>query len=59
MDEHSTPNDHHNGRIYVKFGPHPTDEMPIEWAEKMFTIWKERQPNQFGKLLAEVITSPR
>jgi hypothetical protein len=46
-------------RVYVSFGPHYTDEMPIEWAEKMLTLWKERQPNLFGKLLAEVVTGDR
>lgn len=45
-----------NGRVYVKFGPHATDEMPIEWAVKILTTWRERQPAQFGKMLAEVVT---
>jgi hypothetical protein len=46
-------------RVYVKFGPHQTDEMPREWAEKMLANWKERQPTQFGKYLAEVVTGTK
>jgi hypothetical protein len=41
---------------YVSFGPLPTQEMPREWAEKMLTLWRERNPAQFGKLLSEVVT---
>lgn len=48
-----------NGKVYVKFGPRPTEEMPREWAEKMLALWKEKQPSQFGKYLAEVITGGR
>jgi hypothetical protein len=48
-----------NGKIYVKFGPRDVEEMRIEWAEKMLTLWKERAPNQFGKYLAEVVTGGR
>jgi len=46
-------------KIYVRFGAHPTDEMPIEWAEKILTKWRDRNPSQFGKLLAEVVTEGR
>lgn len=59
MDTEFTGNGAGNGKVYVKFGPHETDEMPREWAEKMLTLWKERQPSQFGKLLAEVVTGGR
>lgn len=48
-----------NGKVYVRFGPRPTEEMPREWAEKMLALWKEKQPSQFGKYLAEVITGGR
>ena len=43
-------------KVYVRFGSLPTQEMPREWAEKMLTLWRERQPAHFGKLLAEVVT---
>lgn len=59
MDEPSTSNGSSNGKIYVKFGPRDTEEMPIQWAEKMLTIWKDRNPAQFGKMLAEVVTGSR
>jgi hypothetical protein len=45
-----------NGKIYVKFGPGPTQEMPIEWAEKMLTDWRQRDAARFGKALAAVVT---
>lgn len=40
-------------RVYVSFGPLPNQEMPLEWAEKMLTAWREKNANQFGKALAE------
>lgn len=46
-------------RIYVRFGPLPTQEIPIEWAERMLTQWCERQRSAFGKALAEVATTER
>lgn len=46
-------------RIYVRFGPLPTDEMPIEWAEKMLTNWRDKNRAQFGKALVEVIAGSR
>ena len=45
-----------NGKVYVRFGPLDTQEMRIEWAEKMLTALKEKHPAQFGKLLAEAAT---
>jgi hypothetical protein len=45
-----------NGKIYVKFGPGPAQEMPIEWAEKMLTDWRQRDAARFGKALAAVVT---
>ena len=47
MDSENTP----NGRIYVKFGPHESDEMPLRWAEKMLTELHQSKPAEFGKLL--------
>lgn len=48
-----------NGKVYVKFGPRDTQEMPLEWAEKMLTALKEKHAAQFGKLLAEAATADR
>jgi hypothetical protein len=48
-----------NGKVYVRFGPLPTQEMPREWAEKMLTAWRERNASQFGKFLAEAATAGR
>lgn len=59
MDEITPQNGHGNGRVYVKFGPGETQEMPLEWAEKMLTEWRNRDPSRFGKALAEVVTGGR
>jgi hypothetical protein len=56
MDEVNGQNSNGNGHVYVKFGPRDTEEMRLEWAEKMLTLWKDRNPAQFGKMLAEVVT---
>jgi hypothetical protein len=48
--------DAEHATVYVKFGPGPTQEVPLEWAESMLTLWRERQPKQFGDMLAEVVT---
>ena len=45
-----------NGRVYVRFGPLDTHEMPIEWAEKLLTDWRDKAPAAFGKALAKVVT---
>jgi hypothetical protein len=55
VDESQAP----NGKVYVKFGPGVTQEMPLDWAVKMLSNWRERQPAQFGKMLAEVVTGQR
>ena len=47
------------GPVYVRFGPRPTQEMPIDWAVKMLTEWREKHPAQFGKALAEAATADR
>lgn len=39
-------------KIYVRFGPMPTQEMPIEWAETMLAEWRDAHPAQFGKALS-------
>jgi hypothetical protein len=45
--------------VYVRFGPRPTQEMPLDWAEKMLSAWKEKDPSRFGKALAEAATADR
>jgi hypothetical protein len=59
VDDYSAPNSAPNGKVYVKFGPGPTDEMPIDWAVKVLTNWRVAHPAQFGKALAEVVTGQR
>lgn len=59
MDETAPQGGPRNAKVYVKFGAHPTDEMPIEWAEKILTAWREKSPSQFGKALAAVVTAGR
>jgi len=46
-------NGHTNGKIYVKFGPRPTQEMPIEWAETILTELAAKHSAMFGNLLRE------
>jgi hypothetical protein len=45
--------------VYVRFGPRPTQEMPLDWAVRMLSAWKEKDPNRFGKALAEAATADR
>ena len=45
-----------NGTVYVQFGPKDTQQMPIEWATEMLTMWREKKPVEFGRMLAEVVT---
>lgn len=59
MEQDGQPNHAGNGKIYVKFGHLPNQEMPREWAEKMLTKWREKKPTEFGKMLAEVVTGER
>jgi hypothetical protein len=42
--------------VRVKFGGRPSQNMPLMWAERMLTLWCERDPQRFGTLLAEVAT---
>jgi hypothetical protein len=39
--------------VYVRFGPRPTQVMPLDWAEQILTEWARSHPPQFGKALAE------
>jgi hypothetical protein len=52
MDD-GAQNGHSNGKIYVAFGAGETDEMPLEWAARMLTAWRDKNPSAFGKALAE------
>jgi hypothetical protein len=56
MDDTTGQNGTGNGKVYVRFGSLPTQEMPREWAEKMLSAWRESNPTAFGKALAAVIT---
>jgi hypothetical protein len=60
MDNETAPHSGHQAtKVYVKFGTHPTDEMPLEWAEAILTAWRDKSPGQFGKALAAVVTGGR
>jgi len=52
MDENDSANGS-NGKVYVKFGPRPNQEMPVEWAEYVLARLAETHASMFGKLLAE------
>ena len=45
-----------NGAICVRFGPKDNQEMHLETAEAVLTLWRERKPKDFGSYLAEVLT---
>ena len=40
----------------VSFGPKQWQTMQPEVASMLLTLWRERQPAQFGSYLAEVLT---
>jgi len=40
----------------VSFGPKEWQSMQPEVASMLLTLWRERQPAQFGAYLAEVLT---
>ena len=52
----SDGNGHVDSTVYVRFGPKETQEIHLETAQEMLTLWRERDPSKFGKLLAEVLT---
>lgn len=43
----------------IRFGPKPHQELSPEVAELMLTLWREKNPAQFGAVLAEVMTGER
>ena len=43
----------------VRFGPRPTQTMPLEWAEIMLTQLCERDRKRFGDLLASAAVEGR
>jgi hypothetical protein len=45
--------------LRIKFGPKPHQELSPEVAELMLTLWREKNPAQFGAVLAEVMTGER
>lgn len=45
-----------NGATCVRFGPNDNQEMHLETAEQVLTLWRERKPKDFGAYLAEVLT---
>lgn len=41
--------------IRVRFGPNPTQTMPIEWAEDLLSKFRDQYPSPFVKLMGEVV----
>jgi hypothetical protein len=41
--------------VRVRFGPGPTEHMPIEWAEKLLRHIKETKPLVFGEAMLAVL----
>ena len=54
MDTDSNGNGHRDGTIYVKFGPRPNQEMPLDWAEDLLTILATEHQKVFSQLLPRV-----
>lgn len=54
MSDNGESNDHSDGTIYVKFGPRPNQEMPIEWAEDLLTLLASEHQRVFSQLLPRV-----
>jgi len=55
MDQETGQNEMKNGNVYVRFGTHESDEMPLGWAEKMLTELKQTNGTMFGRLLTQAI----
>ena len=52
-----TDDNGHEGTVYVRFGPKETQQLHIETAEEMLTMWRERQlPSSSAGCPAEVLT---
>lgn len=47
------------GEIRVRFGEGLSQTMPLDWAEKMLSEWKEKQPRQFGQYLSAAALSAK
>jgi hypothetical protein len=45
-----------NGHAYVSFGDRDTQELRIETATELLTLWCKEQPHLFGSYLARVLT---
>jgi hypothetical protein len=48
-----------NGHVRVSFGTEEWRSIPPEVASKVLTLWRDRNPAQFGAYLAEVLTGAR
>ena len=46
----------HQAPARISFGPKEWQSMQPEVASMLLTLWRERQPAQFGSYLAEVLT---
>lgn len=51
MDQENGSNG--SGELRVRFGPAPTQTMPLDWAERVLALMYERRRPQLGQLLAE------
>jgi hypothetical protein len=43
----------------VSFGPKEWQSMQLEVASMLLTLWREKNPAQFGAYLAEVMTGTK
>ena len=42
--------------VRVPFGDLPNQSVPLDWAEAMLRNWRERDPEGFGYVLAQLAT---
>lgn len=46
--------DHDDDEVYVKFGPRPTQVIPVSWAEQIIQNYMIRYPAAFAKIMGQV-----
>lgn len=43
--------------VYIRFGPLPTQVIPIDWAEKILYEVARKYPTQFGVIVRDAMLS--
>lgn len=53
-DQNGTSPAVEDDEVYVKFGPRPTQVVPISWAEQIIQDYMRRYPSAFAKIMGQV-----